>query len=204
MGWREVQSLDELKQLGRLKEVAQSIAIELNIDKLPRNSWDKLWGFIESYKQREKMKDANKTKKEWQLVASEKELKKLGLSFKEIKQQVSEMVPNIEVKARSWEDLYSFIKQHCMDVVESKASYASPYFKDEASEIIFYLLELDGELRLKKLKVNGRYYKDKEQARAWHNELIKKIHPDQSHHEKAEEATKELNELYGSMIKFAK
>ena len=66
------------------------------------------------------------------------------------------------------------------------------------------MLEREGEVSLKKLGITNRHYKDKEQAKEWKMQLIKKIHPDQSKHPMAEEATKELNKLYGSMIKFAK
>lgn len=204
MGWREVESKEELKSLGTLKEIAEVISKELNEAKVPRNSWEKLWQFIASYKIRQQVKDEDSGKEDWQLVSSEKELKGLGISFAEMKKIVGQKVAPYTVKARGWGELYQFIKQRFPDESISNEIYNSLYFKDEVSELIFYLLELDGEARQKKLGITSMYYKDKKQASIWKNELMKKIHPDQSKHIKAEEATKELNELYGSMIKFAK
>lgn len=205
MDWMQVQSLEALKELGKLKDVAALIEKDLVEVSVPKNSWKNLWQCIVRYRNGEETKVVSHLEGSWKEVSSVEALKKIG-TFKEIKAQVSQVCLPLKVKAKGWDELYEFIQNHSLYSTGDKQVkvYESLYFKDEVSELIFYLLELEGDARLKKLGVNNRYYKDKEQASTWKNQLMKKIHPDQSTHVKAEEATKELNRLYGSMIKFAK
>ena len=46
MDWKQVQSVEELKILGKLKEVASCISSDLGGEVVPKNSWDKLWAYI--------------------------------------------------------------------------------------------------------------------------------------------------------------
>lgn len=205
MDWKQVQSIEELKSLGKLKEVAKYISDDIGDKGVPKNSWDRLWAYVvdkRSVKTTEISSDSQVTLLE---VTSLESLKKYG-SFKEVREKVKEVLKIPKITAKGWVELYAVLEvnrtiQVKMPTVEK---YNSPYFKDEESEMIFYLLELEGDTRLKKLGITNRHYKDKEQANMWKNQIIKKIHPDQSTHPQSEGATKELNKLYGSMIKFAK
>ena len=207
MDWKQVQSVEELKILGKLKEVASCISSDLGGEVVPKNSWDKLWAYIADKRSPQAEVTAVPSQKQNTLldVTCLQDLKKYG-SFKEVKAQLEALLHLPKIVAKGWAELYAVIEKQPKAKEEPVvvASYESLYFKDEVCEIIFYLLGLEGEVRLKKLGITNRHYKDKEQANEWKMQLIKKIHPDQSKHPMAEEATKELNKLYGSMIKFAK
>lgn len=75
----------------------------------------------------------------------------------------------------------------------------SPYFIDYASELIFYLVELDGHHRMRKLGINRFHYHNKEAATAWRDNIATTI--SESDHEFSQVALKSLNEIYQSMIK---
>ena len=78
------------------------------------------------------------------------------------------------------------------------------YFKSQEDKYIYYLVELDGEIRQEKLNIKPIFYKDKIKAKKWRNNITKIINPDISNHLKAEEASKNLNNIYANMIKNAK
>ena len=209
MGWRDAQSLEQLKKLGTLKEISRLIEGEfenLKSIKVPKNSWGKLWELVISIKdlsQDDVVDDEGGL--EYNKIRSLEELKSLG-GFKEVKNSIQEQMNGQRIKAKSWQELYEFIliSNKQQDKSNRRTSYESSYFKDEVSEVIFYLLELEGDIKFGKLGITKLHFKDKEKALYWKRDLMKKIHPDQSTHVYAEEATKELNKLYGSMIKFAK
>ena len=67
-------------------------------------------------------------------------------------------------------------------------------------EYIFYLLELEGELRMQKLGINKSHFTNKKKAKQWRDKISKEIHPDKSDHKKAEEAMAKLNSIYEAMI----
>ncbi len=75
------------------------------------------------------------------------------------------------------------------------------YFNSKESEYIYYLIELDGEIRQKKLNITRILYKDKQKAKKWRDEVIKIIHPDKNSHPNATKSSKILNEIYEEMIK---
>jgi hypothetical protein len=144
----------------------------------------------------------------WFNAKSTQELKligKISLLKKDIENSLGD---KIRVTARSWEDLYNTVKS-LRNFVQSNLpeetqksnnslSYIS-YFKSEQDELIFYLLELDGEVQLEKLKITKFHYNNKEYAKTWRNKLIHKLHPDVCKHPKALEATAEINRIYERM-----
>lgn len=73
------------------------------------------------------------------------------------------------------------------------------YFKSEADRIIYALLKLDGEQRLKELGVDRSHTKDLQKAKKWRNDLAKIIHPDICNHPEAAEASGKLTKLYEQM-----
>ncbi|MGL4737244.1 MAG: hypothetical protein ACRCW2_07265 [Cellulosilyticaceae bacterium] len=208
MGWQDVKSQDELQRLGYLKDIAAEVSKSLGGCKVPQGSWNKLWAFIKAQRgvvseevpQRSSTEPIN-----WQEVQSVDDLKKWG-TFKCVKEKVNESLAPLKSQARGWEELYQFIKTYSAKRIPEKdeKTYTSAYFSSEASEILFYLLELDGEQRLKRLGVTKLHYKDKKYANEWKKKMMKAIHPDQSTHIKATEGTIELNKMYEEMIRYAK
>lgn len=137
---------------------------------------------------------------------SEDELKQMG-TLKELRSELLSIVGNdIKVRADSWKHLYesvvavSKLVEKCSGVNISQNN-DDLYFKSEAEKYIFYLLELDGEMRQRKLKINKMHYSNLQIAEKWRNAIAKKIHPDNCKHIKAELAMSELNKLYQEMIK---
>ena len=78
--------------------------------------------------------------------------------------------------------------------------YSNPFFKSADAELIFYLTQADGETRMKKLEVNRKHYTDKKAAKAWRDNLMKIIHPDESKNPFAADAAAEVNRIYEDMI----
>lgn len=76
----------------------------------------------------------------------------------------------------------------------------SKYFVNESSKYIYYLLELDGEARMKKLSINRSHYRNKEVAKKWYYDIAKKIHPDTNKDKRAVEAMAQLTSIYNKMI----
>lgn len=72
------------------------------------------------------------------------------------------------------------------------------YFKDETSEYLYYLLELDGKIKTNKLGITKRLYSNKEAALKWKEKIEDKL--TDTTHEKYELGIKELEELYNFMI----
>ena len=70
------------------------------------------------------------------------------------------------------------------------------YFKDETSEIIFFLAELKGKQQLDFLGINPGHYINKKVAERWYNGIKKKI---DTGHPKSDEALEALKKLYKRM-----
>lgn len=76
----------------------------------------------------------------------------------------------------------------------------SEFFKDEASEYIFYLLHTDARVRCKLLNITEELYYDKSKAIEWYNNIYNKIisHNDA---ESVHQALDKLKVLYGRIMK---
>ena len=72
------------------------------------------------------------------------------------------------------------------------------YFKNEEAKYIFYLVALEGKLQMDFLGIDRGHYGNRERAKNWYEEIIKKI--EKSDHPKLEEALENLNRLYKGMI----
>jgi hypothetical protein len=141
-------------------------------------------------------------------VKTLEELKSFG-SFREVRQSIqSSLGRRLSLKVRGWKELLEAVNQ--LQVLEGNiteesnqvviADKSSLYFKSEAARIIYALLELDGEQRLKELKISRAYYQDLDKAKKWRNELARIIHPDKCEHPKAALATNKLTELFENMV----
>lgn len=153
---------------------------------------------------------------EWFNVKDLEELKQLG-SFNEVRAQIkAEGFNNLHVSGRSWGGLLKSIEDFRKKIgeiqrlpvnetavssnKETQPADLSEYFNSQASEYIFYLTELDGESRLKKLGVSATHFSSKKAAKTWHNQISKVIHPDVCSHQKAAIAMAKLNDLYQQMV----
>lgn len=139
-------------------------------------------------------------------VKSEKELKSMG-SLKELRLELRNTVgTDIKLRADTWEHLYNSILainrlvERC-SVKNTIQNEEDLYFKSEAEKYIYFLLELDGEARQRKLRINRMHYSNPQVAEKWRKTIAKIIHPDSCKHIKAEQAMAELNKLYQEMIK---
>lgn len=161
---------------------------------------------------------------EWINVSSIEELKKLG-KFREVSNGIKEDVAGtgIKVTGRGWNDLWKSIQnfkdllRFCPESkVEVQASETKPkidqqrelkvnsqdaiYFTSQAAEYIFYLVELDGEVRVEKLGITSSCFSNKRSAKNWREKISRVIHPDICHHLYASDAMSKLNELYAHMV----
>lgn len=141
-----------------------------------------------------------------------KELQACG-SFKDIRHSMQDLLgKRLNLKARGWKDLLEII-QHLRSFTSSQPTSSlqmskeidlsdetSLYFKSEAARIIYALVQLDGEQRLKELKIDRSYYRDTEKAKKWRNEVAKLIHPDRCKHPQAALATNKFTEIFENMI----
>lgn len=140
--------------------------------------------------------------KKWYEAESVKELKEIG-SFKDVKKVIrDDLGDSIKLNYSGWESLLeSIIKlTEVIDKIRT-SSCKNLYFNSEVSEIIYYLLNLDGRVRLDKLKITQKHFLDKDIAKEWKLSMAKKLHPDICKHEKATEAMSEVNKLYKEMTK---
>jgi len=72
------------------------------------------------------------------------------------------------------------------------------YFKNKETEYIFYLVALEGKLRMDFLNIDSEHYGNRERAKNWYEEVKKKI--ENSKHPKLKEAIKNLDKLYKGMV----
>lgn len=156
---------------------------------------------------------------DWLNVKGPDELRQLG-TFNEVRKQIkNDGGKHIHITGRSWEGLWDSINEfkqklkilkiagyHPVEVnvvkekTSEKNSSASKYFTSLANEYIFYLTELDGELRMNKLGIKGTHFSNKRKAKLWRDKISKIIHPDVCNHENASEAMAQLNDLYSQMV----
>jgi FtsZ-binding cell division protein ZapB len=76
----------------------------------------------------------------------------------------------------------------------------SDYFVSPEAEIVYSIIKLDGEQRLKALGINKSHFKDSDKAKKWRNDLAMKVHPDKCAHPHAAEAMEEITALFENMV----
>ena len=113
----------------------------------------------------------------------------------------------IQLTGRSWDGLYDriCIFRDMINGLEKEdnkicISYEIDYFKTEEDKMIFYIIEMDGKKRSANLGVTRKCFTDKDEARKWKNNMLKKIHPDKTNNKYATDAAAEVNQLYKEMV----
>ncbi len=103
---------------------------------------------------------------DWLNIKSLEELKNLG-KFNKIRAEIKNFGgKTIHVSGRSWEELFNSIQdfnKH-LELIEKNEKTVT-YFKTKASEYIFYLTELDGEVRMSKLGITASHFSNKRKAK---------------------------------------
>lgn len=148
----------------------------------------------------------------WINVKDVNELKSLG-KFAQVKQEIKKDVGDkIKITGRGWNDLYKNITKFSNLIEEiyqddfnstneiKQSSNTFDYFTSKSNEYIFYLTELDGDIRMKKLGITKSLFANKNKAKAWRDKISKEIHPDINNHPKSSLAMAKLNEMYSSMV----
>ena len=153
---------------------------------------------------------------DWMNASNVEELKKLG-KFKEVREQIKQDInadKMIKISGRGWKELYQSIQKFKETIsklqgkdssrVNNQTEIIIPhenhiYFATQVCEYIFYLVELDGKLRMDKLGITPTLFSNKKAAKQWRDKISKAIHPDHCLHEKANEAMAQLNALYHQM-----
>lgn len=149
----------------------------------------------------------------WIQSTTLKELQACG-SFKDVRHAIQDYLgTRLQLKVRGWKNLLEVVEHLHNFTISSKSISAlqvseeinfsegdSLYFKSEAARIIYALVKLDGEQRLKELKIDRAYYRDSEKAKKWRNEIAKLIHPDRCNHPQSAVATNKLSEIFNNMI----
>lgn len=146
----------------------------------------------------------------WVEVTSVEDLKALG-NFREVSKIIKEDLEGIaDIKDRSWKGLYdkvikfrqlleSMIKNESTKEINTIEENYS-FFTSKANEYIFYLTELEGDIRMKKLGITKSHFTSKKKSKEWRDKISKEIHPDINHHPKSQDAMAKLNSIYSSMI----
>ena len=144
----------------------------------------------------------------WINVNSVKELKELG-RFKDVTREIKEdLGETFKIKGRSWNTVYDnivefreTIKNINEEIISKETDdYTDIYFSSLANEYIYYLVELDGDARMKKLGIVKTHFTNKKKAKAWRDKISKVIHPDISKHPSATDAMTQLNSMYSTMV----
>lgn len=100
----------------------------------------------------------------------------------------------------SWDEFES-IRGMLRFLAEYKERTESVYFISPQAELIYSLVNLQGEAQQKALGITVDLYKTNSKAKTWWRNLTRIVHPDKCKHSGAEFAAAELNRLYEEMMK---
>ena len=110
-------------------------------------------------------------------------------------------------KTNSWAAMFETIQKYnqvtgkpAKKEEKESSTWDDPFFKSEEAMYIFYLTQLDGEARADKLGINKIHYGSETAARRWMQNIAKHVHPDNSTHPYARQASEELNGIYAGML----
>ena len=152
----------------------------------------------------------------WYEANSPEDLKTLG-KLKTVKSMINKDIREIigkqkidsfiKMGSNSWKGVFDkiqYLKKIGLVVAENYGQAIGrndkKYFLNESTKYIYYLLELEGETRMRKLNINRTHYRNKEAASRWYHDIAKKIHPDTNKDQRAVEAMAELTSIYNKMI----
>lgn len=141
----------------------------------------------------------------WLNINSIEELQSLG-KFRDVSNKVKNDVGSMgKINRKGWQTLYDSIIIFRESVnkftkeLEENSVNPDEYFVSKANEYIFYLLELEGDLRANKLGVTKRHFTNKRIAKQWKNSILKEIRPKVCKNSRANEAVAVLNSIYEEM-----
>jgi hypothetical protein len=103
---------------------------------------------------------------------------------------------NLQQRVQELEAENLMLRQQLASLSKSESSY----FVSSEAAIIYSVIELDGEPRLKALGINKTHYRDTKKAKEWRNNLAMQIHPDKCAHPLAGRAMDEVTAIYESMV----
>lgn len=152
----------------------------------------------------------------WYEASSPEDLKTLG-KLKTVKSMINKDIREIigkqkidsfiKMGSNSWKGVFDkiqYLKKIGLVVAENNGQSIGcndkKYFLNESTKYIYYLLELEGETRMRKLNINRTHYRNKEAAKMWYYDIVRKIHPDTNRDARAVEAMAELTSIYNKMI----
>lgn len=142
----------------------------------------------------------------WLNINSMEELQSLG-NFRDVSKVVKEEVGTMgKINGRGWQSLYDsilFFRESVNKFTQVLKEYnedPDEYFTSKANEYIFYLLELEGELKENKLGITKRHYTNKRVAKQWMVSVLEEINPKVCRNSHATEAVEELNKIYEGLI----
>jgi hypothetical protein len=125
-------------------------------------------------------------------------LKKLG-SYRDVRKLLQEkLTGRLQIKARGWKDLYEILE--ILRGIDTQIQQDIPYFKSEADQLIYALVELSGEPQLKALGLNRAHFRDAKKAKQLRNSIAHQIHPDKCTHPRAQDAMNKLTKLFNEVI----
>lgn len=140
----------------------------------------------------------------WLDVNSVEELKTLG-KFNAVKKEINQdLLDKVNITGKGWDELYSNIIQfkfliESINKVIERENNTSIYFLSASTEYIYYLMELEGDIKIKNLGITKNHYTNKKKAKEWKDKIYKSIKEEK--HPKLDEALEELNRIYELMIK---
>lgn len=109
---------------------------------------------------------------------------------------------SLKTEIREYKRQLGKLNQRANAILQSESKEEEDeYFKSKEAELIFYLVELDGELRMKKLGITRQHTRNLATAKKWRNDIAQLIHPDVSNHPKAAQAFSVLTEMYEQMTR---
>ena len=123
-------------------------------------------------------------------------------SLKEISDKVKSAVPtDCGFKGISSWDEFESIRTMLRFLATYKERVDEDYFISPQTEVLYKLVELQGEAQQNALGITIGLYKSKAKAKTWWRKLSSVVHPDRCNHRSATRATEELNRLYEEMLK---
>jgi FtsZ-binding cell division protein ZapB len=91
-------------------------------------------------------------------------------------------------------------QQSSKDTTEIESEYQSDYFKSAEAELIYSIVKLDGEDRMRALQITRSHYNNAKTAKDWRNKIANRVHPDKCRHPEAQVAATKIVEMYKSMV----
>ncbi len=110
-------------------------------------------------------------------------------------------IKSLQARLAELEAENAALKQQLVDRPKTiESDYQSDYFKSAEAELIYSIVKLDGEDRMKALQITRSHYNNAKTAKDWRNQMANRVHPDKCHHPEAQVAATKIVEMYKSMV----